>query len=98
MQICNLEMHVNILINTLKYYMYTVVMWCRWLFKIVNYCLLFPKLIKSSLSPDSAINGTNLYALIMPYGTKCYNKLNIWPIHFKFGQQKDLREIFTLEA
>jgi len=28
------------------------------------------------LSPDS--------------GTKCYNKLNIWPIHFKFGCQKDL--------
>ena len=21
----------------------------------------------------------------MPYGTKCYNKLNIWPIHFKFS-------------
>ena len=26
---------------------------------------------------------------IMPYGTNCYNKRNIWPICFKFGRQKD---------
>ena len=27
-----------------------------------------------------------------------YNKLNIWPIRFKFGHQKDLWETFTLTA
>ena len=27
---------------------------------------------------------------IVPCGTKCYNKLNIWLLCFTFGQQNDL--------